>query len=303
MAERRFHDHWWTCLPALPNSKEDYAYTRLMRLFADHTLNSTVGTSKRSVYKHGGEDHLVMSFFENFSVDAHYRWVDFIARRLEMKSGPIVAARWSYAFEERVFGEARPRIADLILHWRDSAGDAVVVIEAKRKGGLPKGLGSKDDPDSKYYMHYSAVRDISRKQQMLLVDQSDVKLLPSHLVSDPRLITWQEFSQLQRDIFVYLAGSTNADAVDAKLVAQYREIGLAPGEPSKLVEFSSAQTEEDALIDRWSQACDLYLEYRKTGTFARVPGVWLNEPDRKTLLGRKAQSTRDRELSIWKIPR
>ncbi len=191
-ALRKYHEYWWTCFPAVPARREDFRYQRIMRLYADHTLNGLNGQTGRSVYKEGGEDHLVLSFFENFVVDQRHEWIGRIAQRLGLLQGKILAANWSYAFEERLSGEARPRIADLVLHWRDNSGNAVVVIEAKRPGGMPRsGLNEKDDPRSDYYMKYSAMREIPRKQQMLLISAKDKEKLSGELRSDARVLTWE----------------------------------------------------------------------------------------------------------------
>src|SRR5258705_6374957 len=115
------------------------AYRRLWRQFADHTMNTatiTDGVAKpgsRGFYVEGREDHLVPAFFENFALLPDFQWLDDLLSRLAIPhDGGISDAAWSYSYEEVLAGERRPRIADIVVMWRENKGEAILVIEAKR---------------------------------------------------------------------------------------------------------------------------------------------------------------------------
>lgn len=298
-----YHDHWWTCFPAIPQDRADSSYARVMRVCADHTLNSPSGTSNRSVYKHGGEDHLVLAFFENFAIDTEGTWIAWLGDRLKMRAGKVTAFNWSYSFEERVRGEARPRIADIIVCWKDDHGTAVIVIEAKRKGGIPvAGVNAKDDPRIGYYLDFSLVQRIPRKQQVLLIDEADVRRCDPELQSDPRLVTWQQLAAVQREIFEQACPDGLRSAVRHRLTFHHGELGLGPHIAS---EIAPVPDEIGAGVPKrladWIQCSDAYIAVRR-GQSPPVPFEWLTaELSREALLGSKRQLTRDREKPLWQL--
>lgn len=300
----KYHDTWWKCFPSLPRDATGLQYQRIMRLYADHTLNGLNGCTNRSVYKDGGEDHLVLSFFENFVVDLKHMWVSRIAERLGLLAGSVSVAKWSYAYEERVFGETRPRIADLVLHWKDDRGDAAVVIEAKRPKGIKPGiLNDKDNPNSRYYLLYSRMLSIPRKEQMLLVDEMDVRKLPAELQQDPRVITWQQIAEIQREVFANITPPELRPAVMACLAAHHDLLGLPSTTPSSVnvSECVEVRPDDNSAIGHWLRCCESYLAARAQSSQQAPPYDWLlKEPSREKLLSSRRQSTQVRELPLWK---
>jgi hypothetical protein len=203
--DQRFHRRWWTALPGLPASKNSRPYRRLQRQFADHTMNTCKRVNghflrgPRGFYVEGREDHLVPAFFENFALFPNFYWLECVLSRLSVAwTGTITNAAWSYSYEEVLPGERRPRIADVVIMWRDASGDGILVIEAKKPGCGRNGVGKKDDPSNTYYLKYRAMRLITRQHQALLMDERDLRWLPLEMKDSRSVISWQELIAIQK---------------------------------------------------------------------------------------------------------
>jgi hypothetical protein len=143
VASRRVHRFWWTCVPALPTARGTQADEVLRRVWFDHTMNTfkidatgSVRANSRGFYTEGTEDHVVPALFQTWVIfrDVASWMPDFLALFGIPANGTVRRVRWCYLFEQ-VFEGRRFCIPDIVLAWEDDAGKAVLVIEAKVRGG------------------------------------------------------------------------------------------------------------------------------------------------------------------------
>ena len=138
---RRVHRHWWTVVPALPEGPHTQEAHALRWVWFDHTMNTfetaadgSLRPRARGFYTEGTEDHLTPTVFQTWAaLGAPQAWLPQLLELFGLApAGQVEAARWCYFFEEYTPVRMRP-IADIVLAWRDEAGEAVLVIEAKRR--------------------------------------------------------------------------------------------------------------------------------------------------------------------------
>jgi hypothetical protein len=231
--DQRFHQRWWTALPAIPARRDCTAYRRLWRQFADHTMN-TFAVNKgifaprnRGFYVEGREDHLVPSFFENFALFPDFHWLECLLTRLAIHcEGGIRTARWCYSYSELLAEGGRPH-ADIVMMWQDNSGKAVMAIETKKPGCGRMGLGTKDDPSHGHYLRYKNMRLIDRRNQALLLDERDLRHLPDEIKNTAAVVTWQELVAIQRSEVERLEVSQEIqEFLLSRLDAHYAALGL-----------------------------------------------------------------------------
>jgi hypothetical protein len=168
------------------------------------------------------------------------------------------------------------------------------------------GLNEKDDPRSGYYMKYSAMREMPRKQQMLLISTRDKEKLSGELRSDARVLTWEELARMQVEIFSELSPASVRPIVLERLSAHHHSLGLGQaGVRCNSSEWDmdwNASEHPDSLRD-WLKGCQSFFSARELDGIPAPPFEWLNEePRREVLLGSKRQTTRHREMPLWKVP-
>jgi hypothetical protein len=294
------HTYWWTAIPALPSRRDTLAYRRLMRVFGDHTIGPA-----QSAYSATSERHLVASFFENFALDKEYRWIQRLALRLNMLCGTIHNAAWSYEYEDQLAISKRnggPGIADVVVSWRDDAGDAVVVIEAKKPGGVRSvGLNDKDDPRRGAYLRYAKMQSISRRQQMLLVGHRDLARLPRELSKEPHVITWEELAAIQHECLIPYA-SERAAVFGACLQDHHSRLGLTVA-PRMCANTIAAINKNDPSVDitQWLASYLSYVNFTDQGE-SNPPFEWLRaEQGQDMIRAACKQTTAERERALWRI--
>jgi hypothetical protein len=220
-------------LPALPPGRESPAYAALRRVFADHTMNTirvqadgSVASGPRGVYRTETEDHLTVVLFECWSLFPDPGWLpDFLKACGAPLAGDVHHVGWSYAFEQ-VKGMG---IADVVVGYRDDAGEAVLVIEAKRPGGA--NLGDKDLQPRSPYFDLPSIRAIPRQHDCFLVDAGDEEAVQRQ-VGARSVTTWQRMGGLQAAAAARLAvpASVRAFLVGA-LVSLYARFGMLVDPP------------------------------------------------------------------------
>jgi hypothetical protein len=105
---------------------------------------------------------------------------------------------WSYEFEEHDDSGKLKQI-DVAIHYRDAAGDGLLIVEAKRPGGTLK----PSDANADYYLNLPAFRFADRRNVLYLVDAADLPKLAtvtSSSLSNIGKITWQGLRALQVEL-------------------------------------------------------------------------------------------------------
>jgi hypothetical protein len=310
---QRFHQRWWTALPAIPATRDCHAYRRLWRQFADHTMNTFVVTDglfaprNRGFYVEGREDHLVPCFFENFALFPEFIWLERILSRLGIPfEGEIINARWGYSYSELLpTNEGRPH-ADIVMMWQDDRGRAVVAIETKKPGCGRSAVGAKDFPSNGHYLRYQKMRPIDRRYQALLVDDGDLRHLPEDVRNSSGVVTWQELIAIQRGAVERTTVSNEIrDLVLLRLDAHYDALGLFSDQTYSGSACAIRYEELRALnapscVKDWLVGSEVFFATRHPVSVVEPPHDWLAmEMTVCDYAKRKLQTTRDREQPIW----
>lgn len=312
---QRFHQRWWTALPAIPATRNCPAYRRLWRQFADHTMNTfkrsngSVVPGSRGFYVEGREDHLVPAFFENFTLFPDFQWLQHLLARLGIPcEGRITGAAWSYSYSEFLPHLGHRPHADILVMWHDNAGKAVLVIEAKRPGCGRQGFGVKDAPANGYYLGYGAMRGIDRRHQALLVDEHDVRHLPDEMGRNPSVVTWQEVITIQREAVERTEVSQEIrELVLSRLEAHCAALGLASARThpqgarvnvSRYAELRALKAPD--CVKDWLVGSEFFFATRHPNGIVEPPYDWLaGEMTVSDYASQKLQTTREREQPIW----
>jgi hypothetical protein len=264
-----------------------------MRIFADHTVRAD-----GSPYNWSSESHLGLNFFENFALDPRHLWISWLANRLGVREGSIAAANWSYDYHEVDYGHH----ADVIVCWQDDGGEAAIAIAAKRPGALKSSpLRSKDDPLEGHYLKYTAMRDIARRKQLLIVAADDWIQLPPHLRASRQAVTWEEIGAVQRAILTaYPSGSP--EEFHRELRAHHAFLGIARISPENLqIPPQSNNADQFRRVASWRDGFDVYRHCRK-GISIAAPYDWLlEELPMQELLNLKKLGPADWHDPLWRI--
>jgi len=314
---QRFHQRWWTSLPAIPARRDCPAYRRLWRQFADHTMNTFAfndgifAPRNRGFYVEGHEDHLVPAIFENFTLFPDFYWLECLLARLAILcDGPVGEVRWSYSYSELLPDkEGRPH-ADIVMMWRDNSGEAVMAIETKKPGSGRMSFGVKDNPSNGYYLRYQEMRSIDRRHQVLLVDERNLRHLPDELRSTPAVFTWQELVAIQRGAVERMEVSQEIlELVLSRLDAHCAVLGLASARshPESMCANVTRYAELRELnvpnsVKDWLVGSEFFFATRHPNSIAEPPHDWLAaEMTVSDYASQRLQTTREREQPIWLI--
>ncbi|TDH61263.1 hypothetical protein E2C06_18010 [Dankookia rubra] len=199
---RRVHRHWWTVVPALPAGPDKQKAHALQRVWSDHTMNAfrtaadgSLLPGNRGFYTEGTEDHLTPAVFQTWAaLGPAHAWLPALLALFNITpSGAVETARWCYFFEQYTADGKRP-IADIVLAWRDGAGEAVLVIEAKRRGAR---LAVKDLTDLSRYLRMPSIYSVPRRHLGLLVDAADLAGMHVKLAGAWPIASWQALISAQ----------------------------------------------------------------------------------------------------------
>jgi hypothetical protein len=233
------HEYWWTCIPALPTGRESHTYRMLKRVWFDHTMNTfrvepdgTLKPNGRNFYTAGKEDHITPALFQTFAMfEDHSKWLPQSLELFGIETvGRVASASWSYLFEE-IYEGRKFCIADIVLSWRDDAGEAVLVLEVK----APKGsLTAKDIDGLGRYLNMLSVRKVSRRSIGFLVDASDLPRVRAVTKASVPAASWQDMIRLQVEATKFLPCKSDVQELIAALIlehAAYCGIHMAVTQP------------------------------------------------------------------------
>lgn len=312
----RTYKYWWTFVPVLPRTREDQAYGMLRRQWADHTMNTLIRKGDRVVpgsrgmYVEGREDHITPCLFQIWAAFPGTAWVPrLLALWNVVPEGDVTAVRWSYSWEERRIGEKS--ITDIVVNWRDRRGDAVLVIEAKRKGGK---LSRKDLDGGSNYLTMPSIRRLTRRHVGFLVDVRDAPTVTASVAAGTPVAVWQDMGRAQAasvaDVSVTEAERSKMRSLIARHHSDhgtgYDEVA-ARALDGVCFDGSSARYEAVRNLNLPSEVELFYLGSEvslcaRRGVMPEPPFAWLaGEP---SLLEIRAlrQSTPERETAWWRLP-
>ena len=211
---------WWQVLPAIPESRNSAAYARLRRVWFDHTWTNHPFLNPIH------ENHLTATLFENFVVLPQAAWLPCMLDVAGILPTDLPTKDVSWAYE--VLDQKSGKLADVAIHARGPEGEAVIVIEAKIKGGALKST----DADPSSYLGLEEFAWCSRRRLLYLVDESDTESV-RELVQDPddrsRIISWQQLGGIQVDAASHLDCSRPIrQFVAGAIQYQFLQHGITP---------------------------------------------------------------------------
>lgn len=187
--------YWWMLIPMLPSNKICWQYKVLKRIWFDHTMqkvtqdsNGSVTFSGRGFNNQKSEDHLTVVLFQNWALFPNNDWcVEFLNYCGAKTFGKVEKIRWSFGFEEYLQDRSKRPIVDLVIKWKDESGEAILIIEAKRKGVAK--LLDKDIPSKSIYLKMPSFAKYNRKTVCLLIDETDLIAVRSLIGDDEPILT------------------------------------------------------------------------------------------------------------------
>lgn len=322
---RRVHRHWWTVVPALPEGRDTQEAHALRRVWFDHTMNTfkeapdgSLQPGARGFYTEGTEDHLTPAVFQTWAaLGTPQAW---LPRLLELfglaPAGQVEAARWCYFFEEYTADGKRP-IADIVLAWRDEAGEAVLVIEAKRRGTQ---LASKDLTDLGRYLRMPSIAAVARRHLGLLVDEADLPTVRLRLLNAWPLTSWQALIGAQIDAAQHLEGSMAVAREVARLItlhAAHQGVGRPPGPMPLALTQAEGTPESYAAITAAAEAPPAIIRFLlgseaalalRAGRRPAAPLRWLDDVPAADEIWHRSrtspagkQTTAERQVARWRL--
>jgi hypothetical protein len=321
VASKRVHRFWWTCVPALPTARGTQTDEALRRVWFDHTMNTfktdavgSISANSRGFYTEGTEDHVVPALFQTWAIfpDVSSWMPGFLTLFGIPANGTVRRVRWCYLFEQ-IFEGRRFCIADIVLAWEDDAGKAVVVLEAKTRGG---GLTEKDLSGLDRYLQMPSIKAVPRRYLGFLVDASDVRKVRSLIRSDIQIVTWQAIVDLQIEAAHALSAVKSLSATIATLIATHASYqGFVDSPISNLPELLPARGTSNAYarirdlgtppeIEAFLLGSEAALASR-TGVLPEPPFEWLrSDPDALQIWRRaKAESSGRQTVADRRVPR
>ena len=233
------------------------AYKRLARVFRDQTrptgLDPTTGRQGQEFTHPSCETHLTVTLWENFAILPAESWLyelwSIAGLQAELKSTP--RCNWSYQWAEH--GKRGARHCDIVLEYEDADGRGVLVVEAKRPGGLLKDK----DLDPAYYLGIPELAAFRRRSLLYLLDERTreaARLKVNVGDHDVGFITWTELASVQLDAASCLALPEELRAFVAGSVHRsFVERGIVPAKPP-LPYLADEPTAEDFVTKRAGEA-------------------------------------------------
>lgn len=314
----RTYKYWWTFMPVLPGTREERAYGMLRRQWADHTMNTLIrkgdklAPGSRGAYVEGREDHITPCLFQIWAAFPGTTWVPRLLSLWNLEpEGDVTAVRWSFSWEERRVGETRPSITDIVVHWRDRRGDAVLVIEAKRKGGT---LSQKDLDGGRGYLQMPSIRLVPRRHVGFLVDERDVPTVTSRLPQGTAIASWQDMGRAQAACVETVAMPDAERTRMRSFIARHYSdhgAGFDPAAAGSVTanDFNGSAARYEA-VKRLNLPPEVELFYlgsevtfcAKRGLMPTPPFGWLVSEPSLLEIAALRQSTSEREVPWWKLP-
>lgn len=327
-APRRAHKVWWTCLPVLPRDRSHWPYSMLRRQWFDHTMNTfrQDGSggwrpNSRGFYTEAAEDHMTVVLFHIWAALPDGAWVPALLKAFGVQAtGQVCTVRWAFSVED---GYAGPqigrnfRIADIVLCWRDCAGDGVLVIETKKPGGA---LKSGDHPERTLYLRMNAIERVPRRHYGLLVDARDLSRARSTMGTPTPIITWAQLAALQIEAIGRAKLAAEIEArVRSFIAVMYGRNGVPlPGEqplPADPAAGALERYREIEALNEPENVRDLLIAAEiaqavEAGVMPQPPFPWLAAEPKAIdiyLAGRDkrpgSQTTQERRIQWWRLGR
>lgn len=215
----KLYDTWWHPILAVPPAKSSSGYRRLRHIWMDQTRVRP--TNGHEYFVHEYETHLTLALWETFAALPVRLWLPRLVERagLTLPQATISDAEWSYGWLSDGVNE---QIVDLVLNYRDTKGEGIVVVEAKRPGNR---LGGKDlNPE--YYLDIPAFRKYARRSILYLLGSDAIADGRVAVVAgghDVGFLAWPDLGVVQMET----AAVAFPDESVASLVAHaiYRHFG------------------------------------------------------------------------------
>jgi hypothetical protein len=311
--------HWWTFVPVIPASRHDHGYSALKRQWFDHTMNCLSGgpgdwklKSSRGFYVQGHEDHIAPVLFHIWASFPDAAWVGPLLDLWDIAHGVVRRVQWSYSWEQRTNG--KNPITDIVLCWEDSDGQAVVVIEAKRPGGV---LSAKDLDGGARYLDMPSIRPYERKSAVYLVDKADVERTKAAIPGTP-VTSWQDMGRLQAGLMLRTASRGHAGHLQACVAKHYADLGMpfdqALADLLADTDFTGERRRYDAVfrlgladpLERFLIGGEVTFCAR-SGRMPEPPFAWLaDEPSFLEVWAARSsaqrQTTDERAKPLWRLP-
>lgn len=314
---RRVHRHWWTVLPALPTGPDTVEAHILRRVWFDHTMNTfrkapdgALQPGPRGFHIDGTEDQMTPVLFQSWAaLGSPDRWLPGLLGLFGVRAvGQVRRARWAYLFEQG--HGARRANADIVLSWEDDAGEAVLVIEAKRRGGKPT---AKDFEVPSRYLAMPSIAPFSRRYLGFIVDDADAARIAEALPAGTALTTWQSMMALQLRAVEALELSPALRALVRATVGWVAaRQGVATTTDLPCAVLPPATGTADAYEALRRLGCEPLLTAFLLGAEAaraadagrtpEAPMAWLEDsPDFLTISQEMRQTTPERQVPRWRL--
>jgi hypothetical protein len=267
-------------------------------------------SSSRGFYVHGREDHITSVLFHIWAAFPDCCWVHSLLDLWKVEHGTIKRVKWSYSWEQKRDLSRRPDITDIVLCWEDEHGQAVLVVEAKRRGGK---MSDKDINGGAAYLQMPSVRPFKRKSVAFLVDDADMEAASAILPMGTSIASWQSVGRLQAHCASQLRLSASArELICSYVVKHYADLGFPLGAAWILPtdqHFDGSKGRYDAIkslgfdgsIERFLLGSEVSFCARE-GHMPHPPLEWLaREPSFIDIVLAKKQSTSEREQPLWRL--
>jgi hypothetical protein len=310
----------------LPTARGTQTDEVLRRVWFDHTMNTfkidavgSIRANSRGFYTESIEDHVVPALFQTWAIfrDVSSWMPDFLALFGILAEGTVRRVRWCYLFEQ-IFEGRRFCIADIVVAWEDDAGKAVLVLEAKTRGGV---LTEKDLSGLDRYLRMPSIEVVPRRYLGFLVDASDVRKVRSLIRTDIQIATWQAIVDLQIKAAHALSAVNFLSVTIVTLIATHASYhGFVDAPISNLPEFLPARGTSNAYahirdlgtppeIEAFLLGSEVALASRM-GVLPEPPFEWLRDDPDSLEIWRRAkagfpgrQTVSDRRVPRWQLDR
>lgn len=310
---------WWTFVPVLPASRDSHEYKMLRRQWADHTMNCLSVkdgilklTSSRGFYVENREDHIMTVLFHIWAMFPDVSWVGPLLDLWGAPHGQLKRAAWSYSWEQKRDKASRPDITDIVVSYEDEHGQGILVLEAKRPGGR---LKENELDGGVRYLTMPSIRPFVRKRCGFLVDERDAPAAIRALPPAAGVVSWQDMGRLQKKLVSQLRLPQAIREQIATCVARhYADLGmnfdsmaanqldchLFTGSEDRYQLVHEMRTPSS--VERFLLGAEVTFCAR-AGRMPRPPFSWLSEePSFVDIVQQRPQTTRDREVPLWRLP-
>ncbi len=300
---------WWHGVAALPADRTDHAYHVLRRVWGDHTM-----AGNRGFYRTGCEDHVTVALFQNWALFPEMNWVAPLVRAAGGQAGNVSRVRWAYACEELIDARLQPFhrrnfiIPDIMLHYEDEAGPALLVFEVKPP---TKAAEAQDARKLESYIDLPSTRKIARRFGCLLVGERTAERTRQACGSNWPILTWERLKDLQLTAARNMGlPAATTDHVIRWIDRQFARYGIQPNVSGAPISFNgkygtqASYRELDALsmpdsVRRFLKGSEC-IEAAWTGRQPHPPLPWLvDEPNAEDVRQNGWQTTEDRRVCRW----